>query len=78
MPLKFFFKNIFYNIAKKETYLKAQSSEYSEQLTEADTKADIIQARELRKFAEMEKAVTQLKSTGDYITTLMDAWAKES
>ena len=66
------------DIAKKETYLKARSSEYSEQLTEADTKADIIQARELRKFAEMEKAVTQLKSTGDYITTLMDAWAKES
>ena len=66
------------DIAKKETYLKARSSEYSEQLTEADTKADIIQARELRKFAEMEKAVTQLKSTGDYITTLMDAWAKKS
>ena len=66
------------DITKKETYLNARSSEYKEQLTEADTKADIIQARELRKFAEMEKAVTQLKSTGDYITTLMDAWAKES
>ena len=66
------------DITKKETYLNARSSEYKEQLTEAETKADIIQARELRKFAEMEKAVTQLKSTGDYITTLMDAWAKES
>ena len=66
------------DITKKETYLNARSSEYKEQLTEADTKADIIQARELRKFAEMEKAVTQLKSTGDYITTLMDAWAKKS
>ena len=66
------------DITKKETYLNARSSEYKEQLTEADTKADIIQARELRKFAEMEKAVTQRKSTGDYITTLMDAWAKES
>ena len=66
------------DITKKETYLNSRSSEYKEQLTEADTKADIIQARELRKFAEMEKAVTQLKSTGDYITTLMDAWAKES
>ena len=65
------------DITKKETYLNARSSEYKEQLTEADTKADIIQARELRKFAEMEKAVTQLKSTGDYITTLMDAWAKK-
>ena len=66
------------DITKKETYLNSRSSEYKEQLTEADTKADIIQARELRKFAKMEKAVTQLKSTGDYITTLMDAWAKES
>ena len=66
------------DITKKETYLNARSSEYKEQLTEADTKADIIQARELRKFAEMEKAVTQLKSTGDYIKTLMDAWAKKS
>ena len=66
------------DITRKETYLNARSSEYKEQLTEAETKADIIQARELRKFAEMEKAVTQLKSTGDYITTLMDAWAKES
>ena len=65
------------DITKKETYLNARSSEYKEQLTEADTKADIIQARELRKFAEMEKAVTQLKSTGDYITTLMAAWAKK-
>ncbi len=65
------------DLSKKETYLKTRSTEYENKLTETDTKANLIQARELRKFAEMEKAVTQLKSTGDYIKTLMDAWAKE-
>ena len=65
------------DLSKKETYLKTRSAEYENKLTETDTKANLIQARELRKFAEMEKAVTQLKSTGDYIKTLMDAWAKE-
>ena len=64
------------DLSTKETYLKARSTEFQDKLSEADDKADIIEARELRKFAKMEQTVTQLKSTGDYITTIMDAWAK--
>ena len=64
------------DITTKETYLKARAADYKDKLTEADDKAEIIEARELIKFAKMEQAVTKLKSTGDYITTIMKAWAK--
>ena len=63
-------------IATKESYFKSRSTEYQEKLDAAENKATVIEARELMKFAKMEQAVTQLKSTGDYITTIMDAWAK--
>ena len=66
------------DLSTKETYLKARSTEFQDKLSEADDKADIIEARELRKFAKMEQTVTQLKSTGDYIKTIMDAWVKSN
>jgi flagellar hook-associated protein 2 len=41
-----------------------------------DERAVVLEARELKRFAKMEQMVTQLKSTGEYITTMMEAWNK--
>ncbi|WP_298676245.1 flagellar filament capping protein FliD [uncultured Lentibacter sp.] len=61
-------------IATKETYLGTKTREYSEELSELDAKALVVEAREMQRFAKMEQMVTQLKSTGEYITTMMEAW----
>ena len=40
-------------------------------------KENTTRARYTEQFTAMEQIVTKLKSTGDYITTIMDAWNKE-
>ena len=32
----------------------------------------------LKRFAEMEKAITKMKSTGEYLSNLVDQWANAS
>jgi flagellar hook-associated protein 2 len=63
-------------ILAKETYFREKATEYIEALSDLDERAVVLEARELKRFAKMEQMVTQLKSTGEYITTMMDAWSK--
>ena len=63
-------------ISAKETYFREKATEYTEALSDLDERAVVLEARELKRFAKMEQMVTQLKSTGEYITTMMDAWNK--
>lgn len=65
------------DISTKETYFNEKLGEYTEALADLDTRAEVLEARELKRFTQMEQAVTQLKSTGEYITSMMDAWNKE-
>ena len=51
---------------------------YQEELIELDEKEDAIRTRYTEQFMNMERMVTKLKSTGDYITNLMEAWKKEN
>jgi flagellar hook-associated protein 2 len=64
-------------IVKKETSLNEKSKGYKAEITKLDDQAMVLEARHFKRFAAMEKMVTQLKSTGDYITTMMDAWNKK-
>lgn len=43
-----------------------------------DSRAEELRMRYLSRFTEMERIVTQLNSTGDYLTNLIDAWNSDS
>ena len=43
-------------------------------LADVDEKVESLTARYKKQFSAMESAVTSLKSTGDYLTNMMDAW----
>ena len=36
-----------------------------------------LRNRYIKQFTSMEQAVTSLKSTGEYLTNLLDAWNKD-
>ena len=63
-------------INKKETALNEKSSDFALEIDALEERAIDLQTRHMRRFAAMEQAVTQLKSTGEYLTTMMDAWNK--
>jgi flagellar hook-associated protein 2 len=65
------------DVATKEEAYTQRASGYRSELAELDERALLLEAREMEKFAKMEQAVTRLKSTGEYITTMMDAWSKD-
>lgn len=39
-----------------------------------DSRAEDLRLRYLSRFTEMERVITQLNATGDYLTSLLDAW----
>ena len=64
-------------IAQKEKVFDDYIDKYEIDLLSLDTKEAAIRARYIEQFTAMEQVVTKLKSTGDYITTIMDAWNDE-
>jgi flagellar hook-associated protein 2 len=64
-------------IPQKENVFKSELSNYDIELERLDTKEAAIRSRYVDQFSVMEQIVTKLKSTGDYITTMMDAWNKQ-
>ena len=49
-------------------------SDFETDLLSLVDKENMTRARYIDQFTAMEQIVTKLKSTGDYITTIMDAW----
>jgi len=43
-------------------------------LADIDEKVESLTARYKQQFSAMESTVTSLKSTGDYLTNMMDSW----
>ena len=64
-------------IAQKEKIFAEDMSNFETDLLSLVDKENITRARYTEQFTAMEQIVTKLKSTGDYITTIMDAWNKE-
>jgi flagellar hook-associated protein 2 len=52
-------------------------SDYSLDLAEVDERVISLTERYKSQFSAMESTVTSLKSTGDYLTNMMDAWNKD-
>jgi flagellar hook-associated protein 2 len=61
-------------LARREDSLRDTIAEETSALGELDTRSEELRARYLSRFTEMERIITQLNSTGDYLTNLIDAW----
>ena len=64
-------------LTKAQTNANTELSEFNEELLSIDDKIENLKKNYNTKFGAMEKAVTSLKSTGDYLTNMLDAWNKE-
>ena len=62
------------SLAQREDSLRDTIAEETSALDALDTRSEDLRARYLAKFTEMERIITQLNSTGDYLTNLIDAW----
>lgn len=63
--------------AQKEKVFEEDMSNFETDLLSLVDKENTTRARYTEQFMAMEQIVTKLKSTGDYITTIMDAWNKD-
>lgn len=61
-------------LARREDRLGDDLTANAERLAELDSRAQTAEARYKARFTEMELTVTRLNSTGDYLTSLLDAW----
>ena len=52
-------------------------SDYSDEQSDLDARIEALTAAYNEKFGAMEALVTQLNKTGEYLTSLMDAWNKK-
>lgn len=64
-------------LAKSETAASSDLSSFNIDLSDIDKRVDSLTIRYKSQFASMESAVTSLKSTGDYLTNMMDSWNKD-
>jgi len=68
------------SLSSKGTLKKTENAAASDlldlniDLADMDEKVESLTARYKQQFSAMESAVTSLKSTGDYLTNMMDAW----
>lgn len=64
-------------IGRRESDLGKSSRTASERMEALEARAAVVEKRYLTRFAAMEQAVTQMKSTGDYIQNLQKMWARD-
>ena len=62
---------------EREDQLPSRITAATEQLTELDTRAVMLEKRYLSRFTAMETAIAGLKSTGTYLTNLVAQWNKD-
>jgi flagellar hook-associated protein 2 len=61
----------------RETKLVSEKTKYETEITDLEAAALVIEARYIEKFTAMEQMVTKFKNTGEYLTTMMDAWVNQ-
>ena len=62
------------SLEKSKTNINERLLEFNTDLNELDDKAELLTARYTEQFSSMEKIVTSLKSTGDYMENMLKAW----
>lgn len=66
------------SLARREDSLRDTIAEETSALDALDTRSEDLRARYVARFTEMERIITQLNSTGDYLTNLIDAWNSDN
>lgn len=66
------------SIAKRETQLSDNLLTEQENTKTLEAKASLLETRYLERFTAMEIAISQLKSTGNYITNMVDSWNRDA
>lgn len=66
------------SLAQREDSLRDTIATETSALDALDTRSEDLRARYLARFTEMERIITQLNSTGDYLTNLIDAWNSDN
>ena len=64
-------------LSKRNTSLNENLAKYEIEQTELDEKIQSLTDQYNVKFGKMESLVTQLNKTGEYLTSMMDAWNKK-
>ncbi|PWR02562.1 flagellar hook protein FliD [Meridianimarinicoccus roseus] len=64
-------------IQRRENQLSEQIGRETDALTALDERMTALEQRYIRQFSAMEQIVTQLNSTGEYLTNLIAAWNKD-
>lgn len=62
------------NLIKAQNVAGTNIADYNIDLNNIENRAESLKERYTAQFSSMESAVTSLKSTGDYLTNMMDAW----
>lgn len=58
----------------RETTLEDSYADQTDRMSELDERAAVIETLYRAKFTAMEQLVTSIKSSGEYLTSLIDAW----
>ena len=53
-------------------------SDFDVELFDLESKLDNARTRYMSQFSAMESSVTSLKSTGEYLTNMIDSWNSDS
>ena len=64
-------------LATRETTINQEVTDQSALLIDLNSQMESLRNRYIKQFTSMEQAVTSLKSTGEYLTNLLDAWNKD-
>lgn len=64
-------------VGRSEENLTSEIESHKDELEALDERALEIERRYLSRFTAMEQVVTQLNSTGDYLTNMVDSWYAE-
>ena len=64
-------------LSSRTSTLNQSLSDYGDEQTALDEKIEALTTSYNKKFGDMESLVTQLNKTGEYLTSLMDAWNKK-
>ena len=65
------------DLTKAQNTAGSLISDYNINLSNLDEKVDELTNRYTSQFSAMESAVTSFKSTGEYLTNMMDSWNKD-
>ena len=66
------------SIETRKNALSNKVSDFDLELFDLDTRLENSRQRYMSQFSAMESTVTSLKSTGDYLTNMIESWNSDN